>query len=138
MQRVPSPSLPDRYPGVSNFVFLGEAGCGKSEAALNLAPLLHRERGAPVHFFDLDMTKPLFRSRDRASALTGLLVVPDTEVPGRDTLYGRLDFLQLVGITQRELDVLRQDPSQAPVLAQRLGADDPWLLTDLDRTRDYL
>ena len=65
-------------------------------------------------------------------------MVPDTEVPGRDTLYGRLDFLQLVGITQRELDVLRQDPSQAPVLAQRLGADDPWLLTDLDRTRDYL
>ena len=46
--------------------------------------------------------------------------------------------LEHYGITQRELDVLRQDPSQAPVLAQRLGADDPWLLTDLDRTRDYL
>lgn len=76
MQRVPSPSLPDRYPGVSNFVFLGEAGCGKSEAALNLATLLHRERGAPVHFFDLDMTKPLFRSRDRAASLSaeGILV----------------------------------------------------------------
>ena len=23
-------------------------------------------------------------------------------------------------------------------ISQRLGADDPWLLTDLDRTRDYL
>ena len=28
--------------------------------------------GKPVHFFDLDMTKPLFRSRDRREALEAL------------------------------------------------------------------
>ena len=55
-----------------NFVFLGEAGCGKSELALNLARLLAGRGGLPVHFFDLDMTKPLFRSRDRAAALEGM------------------------------------------------------------------
>lgn len=52
-----------------NFVFLGEAGSGKSEIAINIARLLHEEREVPVHLFDLDMTKPLFRSRDQSDAL---------------------------------------------------------------------
>ena len=54
----------------TNFVFLGEAGSGKSEIALNLAITLARRGEKPVHFFDLDMTKPLFRSRDAAEPLT--------------------------------------------------------------------
>ena len=55
--------------GKSNFVFLGEAGCGKSELAVNLALALAAKGEKPVHFFDLDMTKPLFRSRDVADVL---------------------------------------------------------------------
>lgn len=50
--------------GKSNFIFLGEAGSGKSEIALNFAQLLAEQGDKPVHFFDMDMTKPLFRSRD--------------------------------------------------------------------------
>jgi len=46
-----------------NYVFFGEAGCGKSEISVNLA-LKISELGRNVHFFDMDMTKPLFRSRD--------------------------------------------------------------------------
>ncbi len=46
-----------------NFVFLGEAGSGKSEIALNFALYLARLKNKRVHFFDMDMTKPLFRSR---------------------------------------------------------------------------
>lgn len=46
-----------------NYVFIGEAGCGKSEIAINLAYTL-KQAGENVHFFDLDQTKPLFRSRD--------------------------------------------------------------------------
>lgn len=46
-----------------NYVFIGEAGCGKSEIAVNLAHTL-KAAGKDVHFFDLDQTKPLFRSRD--------------------------------------------------------------------------
>ena len=56
----------------SNVVFLGEAGSGKSELALNFAQALAELGGKPVHFFDLDMTKPLFRSRDRREALETL------------------------------------------------------------------
>ena len=61
--------LTEIIPEKSNYVFLGEAGCGKSELAVNLAISLAREGKKPVHFFDLDMTKPLFRSRDVAELL---------------------------------------------------------------------
>lgn len=47
-----------------NFIFVGEAGSGKSEIALNFAHWLKAIGDKPVHFFDMDMTKPLFRSRD--------------------------------------------------------------------------
>lgn len=46
-----------------NYAFIGESGCGKSELAINLAYRLH-SCGKEVHLFDLDQTKPLFRSRD--------------------------------------------------------------------------
>lgn len=52
-----------------NTVFLGEAGCGKSELAVHWALELSSQ-GREVHFFDLDQTKPLMRSRDAAALLT--------------------------------------------------------------------
>ena len=59
---MPEQTLPC-FPEVKNYVFVGEAGCGKSELAINLAFRL-KAQGKAVHFFDLDQTKPLFRSRD--------------------------------------------------------------------------
>lgn len=47
-----------------NFIFLGEAGSGKSEIAVNFAMEFARSGVRNIHFFDLDQTKPLFRSRD--------------------------------------------------------------------------
>lgn len=57
--------------GVRNFVLLGEAGCGKSELAINLSRELV-ESGLPVHLFDLDMTKPLLRTREQAGPIEQL------------------------------------------------------------------
>lgn len=54
--------------GIKNTVFLGEAGCGKSELAIDLALSL-AVQGETVHFFDMDQTKPLFRSRDVSALL---------------------------------------------------------------------
>lgn len=54
-----------------NYVLIGEAGCGKSELAINLAKKL-LNRGREVHLFDLDMTKPLFRTRDAAESISNL------------------------------------------------------------------
>lgn len=51
-----------------NFVFIGEAGSGKSEIVLNIASKLAEETGRPVDLFDLDQTKPLYRSRDMQKA----------------------------------------------------------------------
>lgn len=56
----------------NNFLFIGEAGSGKSEIAINFARYLLMYGDKPVHFFDMDMTKPLFRSRDLCAELTGL------------------------------------------------------------------
>ena len=50
--------------GKTNFILIGEAGCGKSEIALNLAKYFAETQEKKVHLFDMDMTKPLFRSRD--------------------------------------------------------------------------
>ena len=58
-----------------NFIFLGEAGCGKTEIAVNFAIAAAEIAGGggaggrTVHFFDMDQTKPLFRSRDVREAL---------------------------------------------------------------------
>jgi len=46
-----------------NYVLIGGSGSGKSEVAINMA-LAEKNQGQHVHFFDLDQTKPLFRSRD--------------------------------------------------------------------------
>ena len=71
--------MPSRFTdlmgGKSTAVFLGEAGSGKSEIAINFAIGLKNETGAKVHFFDMDQTKPLFRSRDVADEMVRAGVV---------------------------------------------------------------
>lgn len=61
--------------GKNNFVFIGEAGSGKSEIAINFARYLVTLNDKPVHFFDMDMTKPLFRSRDVIDEIENLGVI---------------------------------------------------------------
>ena len=51
-----------------NFVFIGEAGSGKSEIVLNVAHMLAEKTAKRVDLFDLDQTKPLYRSRDMQEA----------------------------------------------------------------------
>lgn len=76
--------------GKRNFAFLGEAGSGKSEIAMTFARLLAERSSLPVHFFDLDMTKPLFRSRDAAAALAaaGVIVHFQEQFMDAPTLVG--------------------------------------------------
>ena len=56
--------------GRRKIVFIGESGSGKSEVAINFAVGLKRETDREIHFFDMDQTKPLFRSRDIASHIS--------------------------------------------------------------------
>ena len=72
------------------------------------------------------------------SKITSLLIVNDTEIPTRQTIYGELAFLQLVGITTNELRAVMDDRSLIPVLLENLKKDYPDLETDMERTKDYL
>lgn len=73
-----------------NFVFLGEAGSGKSEIAISFARALAKTETRPIHFFDLDMTKPLFRSRDAGAQLeqAGVVVHYQEQFMDAPTLVG--------------------------------------------------
>lgn len=72
------------------------------------------------------------------SAITALLVLDDPEVLGVDSLHGRVDFLQMVGITQRELEQLIEDPKKVEVLCGKMKKDNPYFITDMKRTDSYI
>lgn len=82
-------------PQKKNFVFVGEAGSGKSEIAINFARRMVTLTDKPVHFFDLDMTKPLFRSRDAAASLeaSGVIVHFMEQFMDAPTLVGGVNPL---------------------------------------------
>ena len=77
----------------TNFIFVGEAGSGKSEIAINFAKYLASLGNKPVHFFDMDMTKPLFRSRDVIDEVERMEITFHHEVQFMDapTLVGGVD-----------------------------------------------
>jgi hypothetical protein len=66
-----------------------------------------------------------------ASPLTVLAFTRDSQLGAIDTPNGRLEFLQLVGVTEEEAEQMKQKTT-ADVLAA-MAADNPLLLT---RTRD--
>lgn len=72
------------------------------------------------------------------SAITAILIVNDTESKGIDTIHGRVDFMQLVGITQRELEALKKDSAKAEMLVENMKKDNPYLITDMKRIKSYL
>lgn len=72
------------------------------------------------------------------SNITALLAVPDTEAKSIDTIYGKTDFIQFVGITSEEYEMLSETPSKAAELADRIMVDYPDLTTDLNRTKSYI
>ncbi len=72
------------------------------------------------------------------SDITALLAVFDTEAESIDTVYGKTDFIQFVGITSEEYKMLSENPSKAVELAERIKADYPDLTTDLKRTSSYI
>lgn len=92
--------------GIKNAVFLGEAGCGKSELAIDLALSLAAQ-GETVHFFDMDQTKPLFRSRDVAALLeqAGVVCHYEQQTADAPTMVGGVAPLLLNESVRVILDV---------------------------------
>lgn len=73
------------------------------------------------------------------SQITGLLLVADTEVLPQISVYGKTEFIQLVGITESELNAVMEDSSNIPLLINAMKEDgNPNLVTDMDRVKSYL
>lgn len=72
------------------------------------------------------------------SAITGLAIVSDTTVAPIETVHGKVAFLQLVGLTQPELDALARDPDALDGILERMRADIPsWCSTCAERSPTY-
>ena len=64
----------------------------------------------------------------------------DPKLPAINTPNGEVQFLQLVGLTQSELDWLWQDPTRTRCreLIDKMRADNPLLITDLHRSKSHV
>ena len=120
-------------PEARKLVFLGEAGCGKSEIAMQLALELAAQR-RPVHFFDLDQTKPLMRSRDAEGLLekAGVTVHFQQQYADAPTQVGGLIPLLLDEKKAVILDVGGNDTGAKLIggYAHLLKAADVWFVVN--------
>ena len=76
--------------------------------------------------------------KDKESKLTALFIVNDTELNTIDTVYGKTDFLQMVGITENDLQKLKEDSDNALRLYELIKQDNPYFVTDLNSKKSYL
>jgi hypothetical protein len=91
---------------------------------------------APLHTIDYGRGQPVNRDME-GWGITAFLAVEDTELMGTDSIHGRVEFLQLVGITDADLQMLREDRSRAAELVELMKADDPDLVLDFSRAKSY-
>ncbi len=72
------------------------------------------------------------------SMITALITVADTSAEMQDTVHGKLGFVQFVGITESELNAIKDDINNIGVLIELMRKDNPELITDMDRKHSYL
>jgi hypothetical protein len=72
---------------------------------------------------------------DTQTEITAFVLALDPELGRIETPHGELSFLQLVGITNGELEKLMRNPTTTEVAAliNELRKDNPLLITDLNR-----
>ncbi|XZF14933.1 suppressor of fused domain protein [Chitinophagaceae bacterium MMS25-I14] len=85
----------------------------------------------PYHFIPANGPIRLETETD----IVGLAFCEDPELGKIDTPHGELTFLQMVGLTQKELDRLWENPklSEVEKLLDEMRKDNPLLITDLTR-----
>ncbi|QIK70947.1 suppressor of fused domain protein [Erysipelothrix sp. HDW6C] len=74
------------------------------------------------------------------SKMCSLLIVEDTEVVGRDSVHGQTDFLQLVGITWHDAQIINEHRTRGYVeeVLEKIKVDNPDFITDMKSERNYL
>ena len=111
--------------------------------AINMLGNLARYTYTSKRFFEANQYvkgngEPLRVGSD--SKITALLLVNDTEVKTQDTVYGKTEFIQLVGLTTSEVEAVIADPdNNIPKLIQMMTDDgNPDLVTDMKREKSYM
>ena len=73
------------------------------------------------------------------SLITALLLVKDTEAEPQMSVYGKTEFIQLVGITESEIQAILENKNNISKLIELMKADgNQDLVTDMRRTKSYL
>ncbi len=75
---------------------------------------------------------------DTDTAITGLVFVIDPELGVIDTPHGSVQFLQIVGVTDDEINAIKDKAITAEEVVTRLRNGNPLLVTDLERTISIL
>ena len=70
---------------------------------------------------------------DSDTSLTGLAFLLDPELGEIDTPHGKVQFLQMFGITDEELASIKDTNSDAEALIKQHAINNPLLISDLDR-----
>jgi hypothetical protein len=65
--------------------------------------------------------------------LAGLVLLPDPTLDPIDTPHGRVEFLQMFGITQSELDAIKSKERTTEEIVEQHRKGNPLLITDLSR-----
>ena len=73
------------------------------------------------------------------SLITALLLVKDTEAEPQISVYGKTEFIQLVGVTESEIQAIIENKNNIPKLIELMKADgNQDLVTDMKRRKSYL
>lgn len=62
----------------------------------------------------------------------GILFITDPQLGTIETPHGKVTFLQLIGITEAQLERLKSSPEEAPLLIEELRISNPLFITDLE------
>ncbi len=75
---------------------------------------------------------------DMSTSIVGFITVLDTEVNTIDTIYGKVEFIQLVGVIQEEYDKIIKNKDLISTFILNMKKENPLLITDFKRTKSYL
>jgi hypothetical protein len=95
----------------------------------NLAAYVFSSRHPFAAGHHVDLRGPIRLGHE--TAITAAAIAVDPVLQTTDTVWGTVDFLQLVGLTSDELELCRSWRTEAVI--DLLKADDPLLITRLDR-----
>lgn len=72
------------------------------------------------------------------SKITALITVADTSANTLNTIHGKVEFVQFVGITESELNAIKDNINNIQVLIELMRKDNPEFITDMNRNFSYM